>query len=117
MTIKSFSITLSVENTARADVMLTSSRAYYRFATIDTCEEGDMPYENIVEVFNKISHALTSNDSEPMPSDVKCIISITNDDNSNNEYNNQNISLSAYNNLINILSRISDEFMFIRGFK
>ena len=117
MTIKSFSITLSVENTARADVMLTSSRAYYRFATIDTCEEGDIPYENIVEVFDKIGQALDSNDSKPMPSDVKCIISITNDDNSNNEYNNQNISLSAYNNLINILSRISDEFMFIRGFK
>ena len=117
MTINSFSITLSVENTARADVMLTSSRAYYRFATIDTCEEGDMPYENAVEVFDKINQALSTTDSEPMPIDVKCIISIINKDKTKTDYNNQNISLSAYNSLINILSRISDEFMFIRGFK
>ena len=117
MTIDSITITLSVENTARADVMLSSLRAYYRFATIDTCDEGDMPYENAVEVFDKINQALSTTDSEPMPNDVKCIISIINKDKTKTDYNNQNISLSAYNSLINILSRISDEFMFIRGFK
>ena len=116
MTIESISITLSVENTARADVMLTSSRAYYRFATIDTAEEGEIPYENATEVLRGINQALTTI-SEPMPQDVRCIVAIINNDKSKIGYDNNSISLSAYNSLINILSRISEEFMFIRGFK
>lgn len=117
MSITSITISLSVENTARADVLLTTTRAYYRFATIDTCEEGEMPYEKSCEVFNKIEQALAAHSPETMPQDVKCTITITNNDNSKNDYNNSNISLSTYNSLINILSRISEEFMFIRGFK
>ncbi len=117
MSITSITISLSVENTARADVLLTTTRAYYRFATIDTCEEGEMPYENSCDVFNKIEQTLASHSTTAMPQDVKCAVSITNNDNSKKDYNNSNISLSTYNSLINILSRISDDFLFIRGFK
>lgn len=117
MSISTISISLSVENVARADVLLTTTRAYYRFATIDTCEEGDMPYGNACDVFNKIEQAIATHSTTQMPQDVKCVITITNDDDSKNNYNNSNISLYSYNSLINILSRINDEFMFIRGFK
>ncbi len=117
MSISTISISLSVENVARADVLLTTTRAYYRFATIDTCEEGDMPYGNACNIFNKIEQTISTHSATEMPQDVKCVITITNDDGSKNDYNNSNISMPSYNSLINILSRISDEFMFIRGFK
>lgn len=117
MTIDSITITFSVENTARADVMLTNSRVYYRFATIDTCEEGEMPCENGNEIISKITQSLNTTDNELMPQDVKCLVIITNNDNSKIEYKNDTITLDTYNSLINILSRIGDEFMFIRGFK
>lgn len=117
MSIKSISITLSVENTARADVMLTDSRAYYRFATIDTCEEGEIPCKNIPDVLDKINLALNTHATEPMPQDVKYIVTIAIDNNNQFKYDNNNISLLAYRSLINILSQINDEFIFIRGFK
>ena len=117
MSINTITISFSVENTARADVMLTNSRVYYRFATVDTCEEGEMPCENATEIINKISETLNTPDSELMPQDVKCSVIISNADNSKTEYNNNDISLASYNSIINILSRIGDEFMFIRGFK
>ncbi len=115
MSIESISITFSVENTARADVMLTSSRIYYRFATIDTCEEGDIPF-NDIELIKRIEQTIRTSDSELMPCDVKCNITI-NTKSSEQMFDNNNISLTTYNSLINILSRISDEFLFIRGFK
>lgn len=115
MSIESISITFSVENTARADVMLTSSRIYYRFATIDTCEEGDIPF-NDIELIRRIEQTIQTSDSVLMPCDVKCNITISTK-NSEQMFDNNNISLTTYNSLINILSRISDEFLFIRGFK
>ncbi len=117
MTTESIYITIAVDNTARADVLLTSSRAYYRFATTDTCEEGEMPYCNSAEIFDSINQTLSTNEQEPMPHDVKCIVTITSNGNNKTKYDNENISLTAYNLLINTLSRISDEFMFVRGFK
>lgn len=106
-----------VKNSARADVMLTHSRAYYRFATTDTCEDGEIPFNNALEIFNKIIQTLNTFDFESMPNDVQCAVTISDEDNTHLEYNNNNISQSAYNSLINILSRIGNEFIFIRGFK
>lgn len=117
MSINSISISFSAKDTARADVMLTTTRAYYRFATIDSCEEGEIPFNNALENFSKIKQALNSSDAEPMPQDVKCAVRISDIYNTHIEYNNNNISQSAYNSLINITSRINDEFTFIRGFK
>lgn len=117
MTIDTITISFSVEDTARADVMLTNSRVYYRFATIDTSEEGEMPCENANEIISKMTQSLATTDNNLMPQDVKCSVIITKNDNSKIEYNNDTITLDAYNSLINILSHIGDEFMFIRGFK
>ena len=117
MSINSITITFSVKETARADVLLTTTRVYYRFATIDTCEEGEIPCNNTLDIFDRIIFALTTHDVTPMPHDVMCSITISNKDYPQINYNNNNISQSAYNSLINIISQICDEFMFIRGFK
>ena len=117
MQIESISVTFSVENTARADMMLTSSRVYYRFATIDTCEEGEMPYDDAIETINKINISLTPSEGEAMPQDVKCTVDISYIDGSKKKYDNNNINLDSYNSIINIISRISEEFLFVRGFK
>lgn len=117
MSANSITISFSVENVALADVMLTPTRAYYRFATTDTREDGEIPCSNPPDIFDKIIHALNNFDAEPMPQEVKCSAIISYDDNSQIIYNNNNISQSAYSSLINILPQISDEFMFIRGFR
>lgn len=117
MSTNSITITFSVKETARADVLFTNSRAYYRFATIDTCEEGEIPCNNTLDIFDRIISALTSHDAEPMPHDVMCSVTISNEDSQTIKYNNNSISQSAYNSLINIISQICTEFMFIRGFK
>ena len=109
-------ISFSVENVARADILLTSSRAFYRFATSDTGEDGSVPYNNLDDTISTILDMLTNLDGDLMPSDVKCEV-IINANNSKTTYNNSNISQSCYNSLITLLSQISDEFTFIRGFK
>ena len=116
MTIKSISITWAVPDTARADVMITSSRAYYRFATVDTCEEGELPCPLANTLFDKITNALNDNMVELMPTDVKHCISIEHDT-TIIRYDNSLISLQAYNFIINLLSQLGDEFSFISGFK
>ena len=117
MSIKSISISLYVKDTARADVLLSLSRAYYRFATIDSCEDGEIPFDNAIEIFHKIKLALNTFDSTPMPKDIICNVTLSKNDDSQHEYNNNNISHSTYNSLITILSHINEEFTFIRGFK
>ena len=112
----SITISLSVDNVARADIHLTPSRAYYHFATSDTCEDGAVPCSNLNETISNILDILSSNDQNPMPSDVKCEV-IINSNNLETRYDNSNISLHCYNSLISILFKISDEFTFIRGFK
>ena len=109
-------ISFSVENVARADILLTSSRAFYRFATSDTGEEGSVPYNNLDDTISTILDMLTNLDGDLMPSDVKCEV-IINSNNLETRYDNSNISLHCYNSLISILFKISDEFTFIRGFK
>ena len=109
-------ISFSVENVARADILLTSSRAFYRFATSDSGEEGSVPYNNLDDTISTILDMLTNLNGDLMPSDVKCEV-IINANNSKTTYNNSNISQSCYNSLITLLSQISDEFTFIRGFK
>ena len=118
MTANTLTISLSVENVARADIQFNSSRVYYRFATIDTCEDGSIPYNDTDNTIAQITQQLlTNSDIDLMPKDVLCEISISLNNNIINTFNNSNISRTAYDSLINILSRISDEFIFIRGFK
>ena len=112
----SITATFSVEDTARADIILNASRAYYRFATTDSCEEGEIPFAQLSETASHIIQVLDTDSNKPMPTDVYCKITIvTNEENT--VYDNSNISHSAYNSLINIFARISEEFIFIRGFK
>ena len=117
MTTNSVTITFSVENTARADVMLSNSRVYYRFATVDTCEEGEMPCSETEEIIDKITQSINDGNGEPMPIDVKCIVTIIHDDGAKTTFDNSSITLASYNALINILSHIGNEFMFVWGFK
>lgn len=102
-------------DTARADVLITPSRAYYRFATADTCEEGDLPCPTSGTLFDEITNALNDNNGDLMPTDVKH--SVTIDYGSTvQEYNNTRISLKSYNFIISRISQLGDEFAFIRGF-
>lgn len=116
MTFKSISITWVVPNTARADVMITSSRAYYRFATSDTCEEGDLPCSITDTLFNEITQALNDNGNDLMPTDVRHAITIEYDT-ATKEYDNSHISLKTYDFIINRISQLGEEFTFVRGFK
>lgn len=117
MAANSISISISVTDVARADILIITNRIYYRFATTDTAEEGELPYNNTTPIIEQLELSLLSPTTNPLPDDVKFHAVIkyqsTNDD---IIIKNNMISTATFNSIIKQLSNICDEFIFFKGF-
>lgn len=106
---------LSVADRARADVTLTPDKVYYRFATEDTLEDGELPGK-YPDVFGSFALKLlgsfragvgVSASTDPVRftlfvNNTKAIPEVLND--------------TTLREFINLLANAFDEFDFLRGF-
>lgn len=100
-------------DTARADIALTPERIYYRFATDESIEDGELP--GTKEDFDKFCHRLLDNavareDETPLADEIK--LSIFTD----NRTNNFKASEQSLRRIVNDLKSIAEEFAFLGGF-
>ena len=107
----SLEITLSVPDRARADVLVTNDRIYYRFATPDTLDQGDLPglKGDTPAMLDRIAKACTADGNLIPPEELK--ITVKTDDTLLHT-----ISESALREIVGILQEIDEVFLFLRGF-
>lgn len=106
---------LSVEGTARADVMLTADRTYYRFATVDSVEDGELPgHPDTFDAFaGELLAVFNDSTSDGAPIDpVRFTIFV----------NSTRVTPLTLNNdtlrtFIEKMARYAEEFAFMRGFE
>lgn len=98
---------------ARADIAMTPERIYYRFATDDSIEDGDLPATN--DDFDSlcdrmIAAATIGSDERPIGNDIKVEIFI------NNRTGGITVSEESLKRLVSELACVADEFAFLNGF-
>lgn len=105
---------LKIDDNARADVAMTSEKTYYRFATVDTLEDGELPgmgeqfatfAEKLLSTFN--AGVGTTGSIEP----VKFTIFVNNRVATPVILNNDTLRT-----FVNMLAEVHDEFGFLTGF-
>lgn len=106
-------IMMRVADTARADIALTPERIYYRFATDDTIEDGELPAPK--EEFGVLAESIVSDaegkDGEsPLGNDMKVEIYI------DNRVSGIKVSEQSLRRLVNCLKSVAEEFAFLGGF-
>lgn len=106
-------IMMHAGDVARADMALTPERIYYRFATDESIEDGELPPAK--EDFNLLSDrlvaALTANDGEQdLADDMSVKIFI------NNRLSDIRISEASMRRLVAELRSVAEEFAFLGGF-
>lgn len=111
--INRLTVMMRISDVARADIALTADRIYYRFATDDSIEDGELPPAK--EDFNILADRLVSdlkaNENEcAINSEVKVDIFV------NNRLSDINISEESLARFISRLCSLADEFGFLRGF-
>lgn len=104
---------IGVADTARADIALTPERIYYRFATDESIEDGELPAAK--EDFRTLSLRLleaaeADKDETPVPDEVKVTLFV------NNRRREIAVSEKSLRRLIEELCAVADEFMFLKGF-
>ncbi len=106
-------IMMRVADTARADIALTPERIYYRFATDETIEDGELPApkEDFVTLASGIVDEVEAKDGEtPLGSDVKVEIYV------DNRVSGITVSEQSLRRLVNRLKGVAEEFAFLGGF-
>ena len=99
---------IKVEDVARADIMLTPERTYYRFATDASIEDGELAAVGDFDgVASKLIDAAMPLDNErPLPEDVKLQLFV-----------NNRLSPEKPRRVINTVAPLAPEFSFVEGFK
>lgn len=98
---------------ARADMALTPERIYYRFATDESIEDGELPAakEDFDDLSNRIIKAATALDNEsPLGSDMKISIFVQ------NRISDIKISEESLKRLVLEMRSVAEEFAFLGGF-
>ena len=106
-------IMMRVADTARADVALTSDRVYYRFATEETIEDGELPApkeEFGVLAEDIVKEAEAKEGETSLGSDMKVEIYV------DNRVSGIKVSEQSLRRLVNRLKGIAEEFAFLGGF-
>lgn len=106
-------IMMKVADVARADLALTPERVYYRFATDESIEDGELPAikEDFDLLSERLLHAAEAQDNErPLDDRVKLSLFVT------NRLCNLNYSEQSLGRLVGELSLLADEFSFLKGF-
>ena len=116
----SIELSFLVPNTAKAEMLITPSRIFYCFATCDTREDSELPIsaDQFVELSSKIDEALTVAHEVAQPIDgMQCHVKISNGGDLVTTYDNSTLSLATVRNIISALTRFSEDFIFLRGFR
>lgn len=103
----------SAADTARADIALTPQRIYYRFATDDSIEDGELPAPgmNFGKMSADILDAATQKDGEtPLCPGVSVKIF------ADNRITGIHPSEPSLRRLVEYLCGLADEFNFLKGF-
>lgn len=106
-------IMMRVADTARADIALTPDRVYYRFATEETIEDGELPapkeaFATLAE--NIVSDAEAKEGETALGSEMKVEIYV------DNRVSGIKISEQSLRRLVNCLKGVAEEFAFLGGF-
>lgn len=104
---------VSVSDAARADIALTPERIYYRFATDESIEDGELPAakEDFNTLAGRILTAVTARDEEKsLPDDVKLTIFV------DNRKHSLTVSEESLRRMVDEMHGVADEFTFLRGF-
>lgn len=109
---KNLAVMIMVNDTARADVSLTPSRTYYRFATDSSIEDGQIaPVADFADITAKVCEAITARSGErPLPRGVR--IQLFDD----NRLSRIEVSEESLRRAVAILDGLAPEFTFLRGF-
>lgn len=104
---------MRVADAARADIALTPERIYYRFATDETIEDGELPAAK--RDFNELSKALitaasANEEDHDLSDDVKVSIFI------DNRLAAIKLSENSLRRLVDELKVVAEEFAFLGGF-
>lgn len=102
-----------VADAARADIALTSDRIYYRFATDESIEDGELP--GIKEGFDKFVSQIIADISAregetPLADEIKVSVFLS------NRATAFDLSEESLRRIVNSLKAIADEFGFLNGF-
>ena len=106
-------IMMRVDDLARADVALTPDRIYYRFATEESIEDGELPgaKEDFDKLADDLLTAATAKDDErPLSEGVKVTIFV------DNRISDIKISEESLRRLVGCLRHTAEEFAFLGGF-
>lgn len=110
--LRSVTVMLKVEDTARADVMLSPTRTYYRFVTDSSIEDGELAaVANLEAVAAELNAAVEGHEGEtPLSADVKLQLFI------NNRVVDCHPTEGSLKRTVEILVPLAPEFAFLRGF-
>ncbi len=111
--ISRLSIMMRVDDRARADIALTADRIYYRFATDESIEDGELPPrgDDFDNLSSELLAAVEAKDNErPLNDEVKLSIFI------DNRLSAIEVSEESLRRLVDRLRRVAEEFAFLGGF-
>lgn len=106
-------IMMRVADVARADMALTPERIYYRFATDESIEDGELPpaKEDFDLLADRLLDCAKAKEGEtPLAKDVKLSFFVS------NRINDFAVSEQSLKRLVGELTLIADEFSFLKGF-
>lgn len=106
-------VMLMMEDTARADILFTPDRTYYRFATDASIEDGELKAVGDFETLaTAISLAIASGkDEKALPRDMKVQVFV------DNVLQKFVASEDSMGRIIDIIVPLHAEFAFIQGFR
>ena len=97
---------------ARADIAMSDGRVYYRFATDDTIEDGDLPLkEDFANLSGEILDALTPREGEHEPGEDLTLKIFIDNMLTACKYSEQSLARAVYR-----LTDLAEEFIFLKGF-
>lgn len=112
MEIKRLTIMLRVADVARADIMLVPERLYYRFATEDSLEDGELAaVPDFAAVASELIEAAKAAEGEKSLADGMLMQVFV-----NNRLSTDAVSEQSLRRMVNCLLPIAAEFQFLHGF-
>lgn len=107
----SITIMLMVDDEARADILVTRTRTYYRFATDSSIEDGELAaVADFDATAAAIAQAMATGGSRPLPADVKMQYFVNN---RQRQFTQTEETLRA---VVDAMMPIAAEFAFLCGF-
>lgn len=104
---------LRVDDRAHASIALTPDRSYYRFATDDSIEDGELaPVSDFASTALRIADAALPQEGEtPLSDGVRMQVFV------NNVLMQQKPTEQSLRRVVNLLAPLQAEFSFLDGFK